>query len=111
MCVCVCVCVRVCACVRAVRFRAIDLHGLAAEHTAIGSLAAHTSACTLQGQDEGELLTPVPEYIAERTRDSAKAVGVYALYDAQELLQYVGFSRAIAASIQVQLVSPAAACA
>ena len=41
-----------------------------------------------------------------KTRSSGKAVGVHTPYDARQLLQYVGFSRAIAASTQV-LRSPA----
>ena len=69
-----------------------------------GSAAVmHTSkqGCCVQDQDDGVALTAVPEYLAERARDSAKAVGVYALHDAQQRLQYIGFSRAIASSIQV----------
>ena len=59
----------------------------------------------MQGQDEGQELTPVATYLAERARDAAKGVGVYALYDDSQQLQYVGFARNVAGAIQVHFSS------
>ena len=56
----------------------------------------------MQGQDEGQELTPVTAYLAERARDAARAVGVYALYNERQELQYVGYARNVAGAIQVK---------
>ena len=58
----------------------------------------------MQGQDEGQELTAVTAYLAERARDAARAVGVYALYNERQELQYVGFARNVAGAIQVHSI-------
>ena len=53
----------------------------------------------LQGEDEGRSLVQVTEYIL--SRDGAKPVGVYALYDSQQQLQYIGLARNMVLAIKV----------
>ena len=42
-------------------------------------------------------------YLGERERDTARGVGVYALYNDRQQLQYVGYARNVAGAIQVRL--------
>lgn len=66
----------------------------------------------LQGEDDGKELLPVGEYLAQR--DGEKPIGVYAVYDAWEHLQYVGYSRNIVLAVKVSsaelLLRPTTSC-
>ena len=53
----------------------------------------------MQGEDDGQHLVSLSQYLAKRTND--KPVGVYALYDAATDLQYVGYSRNMVAALAV----------
>lgn len=61
----------------------------------------------LQGEDEGRSLVQVTEYIL--SRDGAKPVGVYALYDSQQQLQYIGLARNMVLAIKVSIPQLSAA--
>ncbi|CAD7698767.1 unnamed protein product [Ostreobium quekettii] len=51
-----------------------------------------------RGEDDGSTTLPVSAYL--ETRDGEKPVGVYALYDVDRNLQYVGFSRNIVLAVK-----------
>lgn len=53
----------------------------------------------MQGEDDGSTLMGVPHYL--HSRRAERPVGVYAVHDASEGLQYVGYSRNVVLSIQV----------
>ncbi|CAI5485585.1 unnamed protein product [Closterium sp. Naga37s-1] len=60
---------------------------------------ATTSAYTVRpGEDDGTLLSPVPDYVA--ARELQKLAGIYAVYDGAGALQYVGYSRNIVVSLK-----------
>lgn len=52
-----------------------------------------------QGEDEGTELVPVVRYL--ETREGEKPLGVYALYNAAQILQYVGYARNMPLAIKV----------
>ncbi|KAL6784912.1 NFU3 [Auxenochlorella protothecoides x Auxenochlorella symbiontica] len=52
----------------------------------------------IPGEDDGDVLIPVDAYLVHR--NDASLLGVYALYDASETLQYVGFSRNMCLAIK-----------
>ncbi len=58
-----------------------------------------TPGCCLQGDDEGTTLLPVLGYL--EARDGEKPVGVYAIYDEKQVLQYVGYTRNIVLAVKV----------
>ena len=58
-----------------------------------------SSSLGQQGEDDGQSLLPVEDYLAQR--DSEKPIGVYALYDARRDLQYVGYSRNMVLAVKV----------
>ena len=80
-----------------------DEAGLTRILTQASAKAAQLTGACSQGQDEGQELTPVASYLGERERDTARGVGVYALYDERQQLQYVGYARNVAGAIQVRL--------
>ena len=53
----------------------------------------------LQGQDDGTSCLSVQEYL--ETRDGERPLGVYALYDAHNNVQYVGYSRNMVIAVKV----------
>lgn len=53
----------------------------------------------MQGQDDGTSCLPVDEYL--QTREGEKPLGVYALYDAHNAIQYVGYSRNMVLAVKV----------
>lgn len=55
----------------------------------------------LQGEDDGTSLLPVSAYLSRR--DGEKPLGVYAIYDEQHNVQYVGYSRNIVLAVKVGL--------
>lgn len=55
----------------------------------------------LQGQDDGTSCVHVEEYL--ETRDGEKPLGVYALYNAHNAVQYVGYSRNMVLAVKVRL--------
>ena len=54
----------------------------------------------LQGEDDGTTLVPVAQYL--EGRDGEKPLGVYALYDSNRNLQYVGYGRNIVLAVKVE---------
>jgi hypothetical protein len=60
----------------------------------------YTSAHSFQGEDDGTRLLPASSYV--QNREGEKPVGVYAIYDAAQAIQYVGFSRNIVLSVKVR---------
>ena len=58
-----------------------------------------TKMCLFQGEDDGQRLINLAQYIA--VRDADKPVGVYAIYDDASTLQYVGYSRNVIAALKV----------
>lgn len=54
---------------------------------------------SMQGEDDGQSLLPVADYLAQR--DGEKPIGVYALYDGRRDLQYVGYSRNMVLAVKV----------
>lgn len=59
-------------------------------------------ALVIQGEDDGTALVPVEQYLS--AREGSKPLGVYALFDAQRNLQYVGYGRNILLAIKVAVV-------
>ena len=55
----------------------------------------------LQGQDDGTCIIAVPQYLQDR--EGEKPLGVYALYNAQNAVQYVGYSRNMVLAVKVGL--------
>eukprot|EP00270_Netrium_digitus_P014289 TRINITY_DN4836_c0_g1_i2.p1 TRINITY_DN4836_c0_g1~~TRINITY_DN4836_c0_g1_i2.p1 ORF type:complete len:547 (+),score=147.99 TRINITY_DN4836_c0_g1_i2:51-1643(+) len=53
------------------------------------------------GEDDGTVKVPLSDYVT--SRDAQKLAGVYAIYDDQQSLQYVGFSRNIVLSLKTHL--------
>lgn len=60
-------------------------------------------AIVLQGQDDGTSCLSVEEYL--ETRDGERPLGVYALYDAHNNVQYVGYSRNMVIAVKVKCVA------
>lgn len=54
-----------------------------------------------EGQDDGTSCLSVDEYL--QTRDGEKPLGVYALYDAHNAVQYVGYSRNMVLAVKSHL--------
>lgn len=54
-----------------------------------------------EGQDDGTSCLPVDEYL--QTREGEKPLGVYALYDAHNAIQYVGYSRNMVLAVKNHL--------
>eukprot|EP01025_Chloroclados_australasicus_P027940 TRINITY_DN2764_c0_g1_i1.p1 TRINITY_DN2764_c0_g1~~TRINITY_DN2764_c0_g1_i1.p1 ORF type:complete len:445 (-),score=49.46 TRINITY_DN2764_c0_g1_i1:234-1568(-) len=52
----------------------------------------------LTGEDTGEFLIPIGEYL--NARESIKQLAVYAIYDKGRELQYVGYSRNVVATVR-----------
>lgn len=52
-----------------------------------------------QGEDDGTTLVPVAQYL--EAREGEKPLGVYALYDTNRNLQYVGYGRNIILAAKV----------
>lgn len=52
------------------------------------------------GEDDGAVLMPLEEF--ESSRRGHKLAGVYAVYDKEGVLQYVGFARSILLSLKVR---------
>lgn len=65
-----------------------------------GSRVTSAACSYLQGEDDGQSILPVAEYLT--ARDGEKPVGVYALYDVRRELQYVGFARNIVLAVKVR---------
>ena len=70
----------------------------------------HTCDGLFQGQDDGTSCLSVEEYL--QTRDGERPLGVYALYDAHNHVQYVGYSRnmVIAVKVLYQILMPVCLC-
>jgi len=54
-----------------------------------------------EGEDEGEVLIPVPKYL--KSRDGERPSGVYAVYDSKHNIQYIGYSRNIVLTLKRHL--------
>jgi len=69
-----------------------------------GGAEAHDSTSTYEvrkGEDDGEMLLPVNEYL--ETRDGEKPLGVFMIFDASETVQYISYSRNMVLSIKALL--------
>eukprot|EP00879_Flechtneria_rotunda_P013458 GHRR01014052.1.p1 GENE.GHRR01014052.1~~GHRR01014052.1.p1 ORF type:complete len:432 (+),score=154.38 GHRR01014052.1:100-1395(+) len=51
-----------------------------------------------QGEDDGSSIVPMSDYL--RSRQGEKPLGVYAIYDQHQQLQYVGYSRNIVLAVK-----------
>lgn len=51
-----------------------------------------------KGEDEGEVMLPIDEYLT--SRDGERPLGVYAVYDQQRSVQYIGFTRNVVLSLK-----------
>lgn len=56
----------------------------------------------VQGQDDGTSTMAVPDYL--RDREGEKALGVYALYNAHNDVQYIGYSRNMVLAVKVRVL-------
>ena len=52
-----------------------------------------------QGEDEGETIIPAEKFLADR--DGEKPLGVFAIYDAKNNVQYISYSRNVVLSVRV----------
>lgn len=54
----------------------------------------------MQGEDDGSSEIPVNTYL--ESREGEKPLGVYAIYDNKNNVQYIGYSRNIVLAVKVQ---------
>lgn len=66
----------------------------------LGQSSSTSATGMCQGEDDGEVLVPVDEYLSKR-RSAGPLAGVYALYDKNASLQFVGQGVDICRSIRV----------
>jgi hypothetical protein len=59
----------------------------------------HAGVVVTQGEDDGSAIMPAASYLDDR--DGEKPLGVYAVYDSERNLQYVGYSRNIVLAVRV----------